>query len=276
MPLTDNTFRKTQFKKQDLDKFDVFLEEEVNLGNLVVSKYFNVSNFPGVVTRGNSFFEIQGSSLLRPEVELKTEILDSTGKPVFHYAVPKNPIERKLKVTMQVTSDISAGVGKLVILGELNPLFINVPEEFRDTYNVRLVGLINFNTILPNTQPIKFFVPPRMVVSEQVKGELKLPADSDTILIDVAGTGDMSGDGIGFTATANNVGKPDLGVTPNIVDDELEEFDATEGEKGDFSEFDEVEVSLGEEEFFETSKVGQKFQTEKAGLAGNKGKSNAI
>ena len=46
MPLTDNTFRKTQFKKQDLDKFDVFLEEEVNLGNLVVSKYFNVSNFP--------------------------------------------------------------------------------------------------------------------------------------------------------------------------------------------------------------------------------------
>ena len=275
MPWTDNTFRKTQFKKQDLDKFDVFLEEEVNLGNLVVSKYFNVSNFPGVVTRGNSFFEIQGSSLLKPEVEIKTEILDSTGKPVFHYAVPKNPIERKLKVTMQVTSDISC-VGKLVILGELNPLFINVPEEFRDTYNVRLTGLINFNTILPNTQPIKFFVPPRMVVSEQVKGELKLPADSDTILIDVAGTGDMSGDGIGFTATANNVGNPDLGTSPNTVDDELEEFDATEGEKGDFSEFDEVEVSLGEEEFFETSKIGQKFQTEKAGLAGNKGKSNAF
>ncbi len=86
----------------------------------------------------------------------------------------------------------------------------------------------------------------------------------------------MSGDGIGFTATANNVGNPDLGTSPNTVDDELEEFDATEGEKGDFSEFDEVEVSLGEEEFFETSKIGQKFQTEKAGLAGNKGKSNAF
>ena len=41
---------------------------------------------------------------------------------------------------MQVTSDISAGVVKLVILGELNPLFINVTEEFRDTYNVRLTG----------------------------------------------------------------------------------------------------------------------------------------
>ena len=66
--------------------------------------------------------------------------------------------------------------------------------SFRNTYNVRYKRFL-INTILLNTQPIKFFVPPRMVVSEIIRGTswTTQPADSDTILIDVTGTGDMSG-----------------------------------------------------------------------------------
>jgi len=70
MPNVNNIFRKGKVKKQNLDKFDVLVEENVSLGDLVVSKYFNISRFPGVVPRGNSYFEIEGSKLLKPEVEL--------------------------------------------------------------------------------------------------------------------------------------------------------------------------------------------------------------
>ena len=91
MPNVNNIFRKGKVKKLNLEKFDVFLEEESSLGPLVVSQYFNISRFPSVLPGGNSYFEIEGSKLLRPEVELKTELLDSAGQPIFHYALPKSP-----------------------------------------------------------------------------------------------------------------------------------------------------------------------------------------
>jgi len=244
MPNVNNIFRKGKVKKQNLDKFDVLVEENVSLGDLVVSKYFNISRFPGVVPRGNSYFEIEGSKLLKPEVELKTELIDSTGKPVFHYAVPKNPAAKKLKVTMQITSDVAPGVGKFIILGELNPKTIGVPEEFRDTYNVRLVGLVNINTTIPNTESIEFFIPPRMTVSEEVKGIIELPPDASTMFVDVTGTANMTGDGIGFTAISDNVGDPDVGTGDNTSDDIHEDYDSTEGEDGDFEDFEPIDIAI--------------------------------
>ena len=135
MPNVNNIFRRGKVKKLNLERFDVFLEEQASLGPLVVSQYFNISRFPSVLPGGNSYFEIEGSKLLKPEVELKTELLDSSGQPIFHYALPKSPKSKKLKVTMQTASNVSNGVGRLIILGELNPNLIDVPEEFQDTYN---------------------------------------------------------------------------------------------------------------------------------------------
>tara|TARA_Y100001963_G_scaffold129327_1_gene184471 strand:+ start:1021 stop:1896 length:876 start_codon:yes stop_codon:yes gene_type:complete len=244
MPNVNNIFRKAKVKRQNLDQFDVLVEENVSLGDLVVSKYFNVSRFPGVVPRGNSYFEIEGSKLLKPEVQLKTELIDSIGNSIFHYAIPKNPSAKKLKVTMQITSDVAPGVGKFIILGELNPKFVNVPEEFRDTYNVRLVGLVNINTTIPNTESIEFFIPPRITVTEEVKGIIELPADTSTMFVDVTGTGTMTGDGIGFTAVSDNTGDPDVGTGDNTSDDILEDFDSTEGEDGDFIDFEPVDIAI--------------------------------
>ena len=132
MPNVNNIFRKGKVKKLNLEKFEVFLEEEASLGPLVASQYFNISRFPTVLPGGNSYFEIEGSKLLKPEVELKTELLDSAGQPIFHYALPKSPKSKKLKVTMQVTSNVVNGVGKLIIMGELNPNLIDIPEDFPD------------------------------------------------------------------------------------------------------------------------------------------------
>ena len=249
MPNVNNIFRKGKVKKLNLEKFEVFLEEEASLGPLVASQYFNVSRFPTVLPGGNSYFEIEGSKLLKPEVELKTELLDSAGQPIFHYALPKSPKSKKLKVTMQVTSNVVNGVGRLIIMGELNPNLIDVPEDFRDTYNVRLTGLVDINTTLPNVESIEFFKPPRMTVAEQVKGEIELPADVDIMFVTKTGTATMTGDGIGFTAVADaGVGDTSVGTNVNQGDDKFEEFDPTDSDVGDFDDFEEPDnVGVGVE-----------------------------
>ena len=248
MPNVNNIFRRGKVKKLNLESFDVFLEEEASLGPLVVSQYFNISRFPSILPGGNSYFEIEGSKLLKPEIELKTELLDSAGQPIFHYALPKSPKAKKLKVTMQTTSNVVNGVGRLIILGELNPNVIDVPEEFQDTYNVRLTGLVDINTSLPNSENIEFFVPPRMTVAEQVKGEIELPSDVDIMFVTKTGTATMTGDGIGFTAVADvGVGTDDI-TADNQADDKFEEFDKTKGDVGDFEDFQEPDnVAVGEE-----------------------------
>ena len=249
MPNVNNIFRKGKVKKLNLERFDVFLEEEASLGPLVVSQYFNISRFPTVLPGGNSYFEIEGSKLLKPEVELKTELLDSAGQPIFHYALPKSPKAKKLKVTMQTTSNVVNGVGRLIILGELDPRVIDVPEEFQDTYNVRLTGLVDINTSLPNTENIEFFIPPRMTVAEQVKGEIELPSDVSIMFVTKAGTATMTGDGIGFTAEADaGVGDTSVGTNTNQADDKFEEFDPTDSDVGDFVDFEEPDnIGIGVE-----------------------------
>ncbi len=249
MPNVNNIFRKGKVKKLNLERFDVFLEEEASLGPLVVSQYFNISRFPTVLPGGNSYFEIEGSKLLKPEVELKTELLDSAGQPIFHYALPKSPKAKKLKVTMQTTSNVVNGVGRLIILGELDPRVIDVPEEFQDTYNVRLTGLVDINTSLPNTENIEFFIPPRMTVAEQVKGEIELPSDVSIMFVTKAGTATMTGDGIGFTAVADaGVGDTSVGTNTNQADDKFEEFDPTDSDVGDFVDFEEPDnIGIGVE-----------------------------
>jgi len=195
-----------------------------------------------VLPGGNSYFEIEGSDLLKPEVELKTELLDSAGQPIFHYALPKSPKVKKLKVTMQVASNVANGVGRFVILGELDPRVIDVPEEFQDTYNVRLTGLVDINTSISNTENIEFFIPPRMTVAEQVKGEMILPTDTATMFVTATGSATMTGDGIGFTATADvGLGTGDI-TEDNTSDDELEDFDKTRGDEGDFDDLIEDDV----------------------------------
>jgi len=242
MPNVNNIFRRGKVKKLNLESFDVFLEEQASLGPLVVSQYFNISRFPSVLPGGNSYFEMEGSDLLKPEVELKTELLDSAGKPIFHYALPKSPKSKKLKVTMQVASNVANGVGRFVILGELDPRVIDVPEDFQDTYNVRLTGLVDINTTSANIEEIEFFIPPRMTVAEQVKGEIELPADTATMFITATGSATMTGDGIGFTATADaGLGTGDI-TRDNTSDDELEDFDKTRGDDGDFEDLIPIDI----------------------------------
>ena len=122
MPIRQNILRKGKAPKQNLLSFDVLQEETGVLGDLTTSRFFNISEFPAVLPSGNSSFLIEGSNLLKPEIELRTELLDAQGNPIFHYAIPNYNKELPARrIAIEVYDDeVVNGVGSFTILGELN------------------------------------------------------------------------------------------------------------------------------------------------------------
>ena len=174
MPIIKNILRKGTARLQNLKDFDVFIEETGVVGSLASSQYFVISEFPPELTTGNSSFKIEGSDLLKPGVELKTEILDSQGNPIFHYPIPNYNKELPAqRVGIEVYNDVVNGTGFLYVLGELDPKKVDVPQEFQGIYNVRFAAPVVINKDIRNTQPIKFFGDPTISVTENVKGVIK-------------------------------------------------------------------------------------------------------
>ena len=117
MPIRQNILRKGKAPKQNLLGFDVFQDETGVLGDLSTSRFFKISEFPSVLPTGNSSFLIEGSDLLRPNVELKTELLDAQGNPIFHYAIPN--YDRELparRITIEIyDDDVVNGIGSFTV-----------------------------------------------------------------------------------------------------------------------------------------------------------------
>ena len=142
MPIRQNILRKGKAPKQNLLGFDVFQDETGVLGDLSTSKFFKISEFPSVLPTGNSSFLIEGSDLLKPNIELKTELLDSQGNPIFHYAIPN--YDKELPT----------------VLGELDPTKVQIPTAFQDTYNIRFSAPVSINKGIKNIRPIRFYGDP--------------------------------------------------------------------------------------------------------------------
>ena len=64
-------------KPQNLSRLDVLIEDTA-----VISKYFNITEFPEVLTQGKSSFLIGGSALLKPLTEVKFEIVNDEGNTI--------------------------------------------------------------------------------------------------------------------------------------------------------------------------------------------------
>ena len=183
MPIRQNILRKGKAPKQNLLQFDVLQEESGVLGDLTTSRFFKISEFPAVLPTGNSSFLIEGSNLLKPEVEIKTELLDADGNPIFHYAIPNYDKELPARrIAIEIYDDeVVNGIGSFTILGELNPREFDIPSDFQDTYNVRFTAPISINKKIKNTQPIRFYGDPQITVSEIVKGVIeKVPTGDST------------------------------------------------------------------------------------------------
>ncbi len=190
MPIRQNILRKGKAPKQNLLSFDVLQEESGVLGDLTTSRFFKISEFPPVLPSGNSSFLIEGSNLLKPEIELKTELLDAQGNPIFHYAIPNYDKELPARrIAVEVYDDeVVNGVGSFTILGELNPREFDISSEFQDTYNVRFTAPVSINREIKNTQPIRFYGDPTLSVSELVKGVIEKAPTGGSSNISITGS----------------------------------------------------------------------------------------
>ena len=173
---------------QGLKDLDVLIEDDAP-----ISQYFNVVEVPDIITQGRSSFLVGGSPLLKPNVELKFEIInDETGKVIYTEPVPNYLEGTSRRVSIEVYDDPDTfGDATLYVVGELNPNEVQVPPEWQDVYNVRWYSKIYISGTGVNTEPIFFYNQPSMWVGEIVKGfvETTYPTSSVT-----QSAGTVSGD----------------------------------------------------------------------------------
>ena len=160
--------------KENLAEVDVFIDD-------IDNSIFKVFEVPDTVVQGRSAFKIFGSNLLRSDTPLKIEILDKAGTPVWTQPViygqdgsPKLPY-RYITIEVYPPPINIPGEAELVILGELAVntfLGGSVPDEFKETYNVRYRKFINIDTEKTiNEQPILFYKKPEVVATEFVSAQ---------------------------------------------------------------------------------------------------------
>ena len=178
MPVFQNILTKAENSFQGLQNFDVLIDTTDN-------EYFNISDFPDELALGNSSFLIEGSELLRNDVELKIEILDSAQNVIFTTPVDEYLEGKARRVSIEAYSETEPGPATLTILGELDPSKTRVPQSFLNTYNIRFTKNFFINTTKLNTRPILFYGQPTVSATEIVKGQIDsvqtAVAETDTI-----------------------------------------------------------------------------------------------
>ena len=119
---------------------------------LPTSKYFKVFSLEDTIPGGRSTFQILGSEFLENGVELKIELLDVNGIPVYTEPIKYLGDDPSRHIMIEVYPTTAIGVGRLTILGSI----IDVPDEWKGLYNVKWEKDVFIDQVSKNTQPILF------------------------------------------------------------------------------------------------------------------------
>ena len=101
----------------NLSNFQVFEDDEQPN-----SEYFRITELNETLTGGKNGFLIEGSEHLKESTEIKIEILDVDGNPIYFEpgdGVPEYYEGNSKLIAIHVYDDVSIGIGKITILGEL-------------------------------------------------------------------------------------------------------------------------------------------------------------
>jgi hypothetical protein len=142
------------------------------------SDYFRITEFKDTFTGGKNGFLVEGSQYLKESTELKVEILDVNGNPV--YWEPGNGIPEYYEglskvVAVYVYEDTPIGLGKVTILGEAktyidaNGNVQDVPDEWKGIYNLKWERTFQINRLLNNEDKVRFYRRPQVTINEIVK-----------------------------------------------------------------------------------------------------------
>ena len=159
------------------------------------SEYFRITEFQETFTGGKNGFLIEGSDYLKESTEIKIEILDVEGNPIYFEpgdGIPEYYEGNSKLVSVHVYDDTPIGIGKITILGELrtwndNGIRTPLPQEWVGVYNLKWERTFNINKNLNNETIVRFYKRPSIAIDELVK-----PIFSKTIQT-VTDTGTVTG-----------------------------------------------------------------------------------
>ena len=158
---------------QNLTNFETFINDTT-----FNSEYFRISQLSETFTGGKNGFLIEGSPFLKETTDIKIEILDVEGNPLFFEpgnGIPEYYEGNSKLVAVHVYDDTPIGIGKITILGELKEYVTNtgatkkVPSQWRDVYNVKFEQPIQINRTLSNENIVRFYKRPLVNITELVK-----------------------------------------------------------------------------------------------------------
>jgi hypothetical protein len=158
--------------RENLSDFQTFI-----LDTNPNSDYFRITEFKDNLTGGKNGFLIEGSEHLKETTEIKIEITDVEGNPVYFEAgtgVPSYFEGVSRVVSIFVYSDTPIGLGKVTILGELksyieNSVVRNIPDNWKGVYNVKWERNVKINRNVLNSDKVRFYEKPDVTIEELVK-----------------------------------------------------------------------------------------------------------
>jgi len=210
------------------------------------SDYFRITEFNETFTGGKNGFLIEGSEHLKETTEIKIEILDVDGNPVYYEpgnGVPEYYEGISKLVSVHVYEDTPIGIGKITILGELKTyedasgVIRDIPTEWRGAYNVKWEKSFQINKNLTNETRVRFYRRPSISIDEitkpiynvttpyitrsgSVEGISEIPIAGTNLSRWTAGTlyklKRVSGDGWTASIDENTITLSDLGYTATV------------------------------------------------------------
>lgn len=154
----------------NLTNFQTFI-----LDNNPLSQYFKISELSDLLTAGKNGFLIEGSTFLKPSTEIKIEVLDTEGNPLFVQpgeGIPEYYEGLSKLISVHVYEDTPIGIGKITILGELEKYIDedgfaqDIPEDWKGIYNIKWERDIKINKNIPNETRVRFLKKPQVIIEE--------------------------------------------------------------------------------------------------------------
>jgi hypothetical protein len=158
---------------QNLSNFNTFITDDSDF-----SDYLGITEFSNTFTAGKNAFLIEGTPFLQENSEIKIEILDSNGDPLYYEpgdGIPEYYEGLSKLVSVHVYSDTPIGIGQITILAELENYIDDIgkttpiPENWRGVYNFKWTKKVKINKNLPNETLVRFYKRPKIQIEEIVK-----------------------------------------------------------------------------------------------------------
>ena len=158
---------------QNLSNFSTFVNDD-NPN----SEYFKITELRETLTGGKNGFLIEGCPELKESSDVKIELLDVEGNPIYFEpgnGVPEYYEGTSKLISVHIYDDTPIGAGKITILGELKKYrdsfgaLVDVPNEWKGVYNVKWEKTFQVNKNLSNESIVRFYKRPTVEITELIK-----------------------------------------------------------------------------------------------------------